>query len=111
MPKRLNSEQRERSYAKLEKSALGKLAFLSDRDLEVIQSPDHFRILVYDVRLPNGRWSVQVDTGQEAHRMLQLMVPSILDRTLVYAVKGIRQALVPRSRYDDLFLQPRAVHP
>ena len=72
----------------------------------MIQSPDYFRILVYDTRLPDGRWDVTVDTGQEAHHVLQLMVPSARNRALVYAVKGDRQALVPKSRYEFLFLQP-----
>lgn len=106
MPKQMSPEKIEQYRAKLARSALGQKAHLSPRDYEVINNAEEYRILVYDERLPDGRWEMSVATGIEAHRVLQLLTPEVFNRALVYAIMGQRQALIPRSRYGELFTQP-----
>lgn len=107
MPKKkLTAAEMAAVRIKFKKSALGRRAHLTPRDSEVINNPDSFRILIYDHRLEGGRWEGTVKTGIEAHRVLQQITGVARKRTLVYAVKGTRDALIPESRYDELFLYP-----
>ncbi len=109
MPKQMPEEQMKVYRQKLARSALGQKAHLSPRDIEVINNAEEYRILVYDARLPDGRWEATVVTGIEAFRVLQIMMPEVRARALVYAIMGQRQALIPPSRYEELFTQPMPV--
>lgn len=106
MPKQMSPGQMEQYRAKLARSALGQKAHLSVRDVEVINNAEEYRILVYDVRLPGGKWAMSVVTGIDAYKVLQIMLSEVRARALVYAIMGDRQALIPVSRYDELFTQP-----
>lgn len=101
--RRLSDEELAKVRRKLAKSALATQAgYLTPRDREVINNPDSFRIHVFG-RGPNDRVETIVDTGIEAHRIVSQLPRG---RVLVYAVQGTRSALVPASRYDELFLYP-----
>lgn len=105
--KKLTRQELAANRAKLVNSALGRKAFLSDRDLEVINHAESYRVLVYDSRLPKGRFETLLGSVEEVERFHGQLIPEGRERCLIYAIMGQRSALVPKSWYGDLILMPR----
>lgn len=106
MKGQLTREQVAANRAKLLNTALGKKAFLSDRDLEVINNAEQYRIHVFDNRLTHGRFTTELQTIAEVYRFFHQLLPEVQRKCLIYAVWGTRDALIPPNRYDEFILMP-----
>ena len=100
MPKSLSPEVRERYRERLAKSALAQKSFITPRDLETIRQARSYRVHAYFGNAE--RREVECSSYAELKQTLATLSPVDRDRSLVYAVWGDRQALIPWDHLRDL---------